>query len=214
MPLPSWAKGFTQLLKELFNGKAIRELRFHALIAPLICILFTVITFLIYVAIIPFTPYKVNFPLPLLVFLSGSLGGVISNYQRISKIYENEVQENTISLTEHQSLIAIAQIYVTPLIGGIFGILLYAIFLTGIIQHITFDLALLPKITTSVDNDFKGIVKLFNSTGPARNKDAILIIIWAFVAGFSEKMVPNFLDKLADQLKTKSIEKKPNQKGA
>lgn len=208
MTKQTWSEGLNQLRIDIFNGESIRELRFHSLLVPFVYIIFTVILFFIFIVITFLFADDVSFPLPLLVFLSGALGGVINNYRRLSHIPQGEAQKNS-TLTEQQALIAIFQIYVTPLIGGLFGVLLYTAFMTGIIQSIL-HVPFLPEITAK--DQFTGVINLFKQTGPSTNKDAILIILWAFVAGFSEKMVPNFLDKLAEQFKDKAVPttKKPN----
>jgi len=229
MNLTSWATGLKKIVDDLFNGESIRQLRFHAFMVPFAYIIFTIGCFIIFMAL-NFFGHRVYFPLTMLVFLSGALGGVINNYRRLSEIppdvdqletnqqgVDTDQSESSPStdqqaefadvethrLSDQLRLIAIFQVYVTPLIGGIFGILLYAIFLTGIIQSI-FTVPFLPEVGPAVDSKFDGVIELFKDLGPKTNKDALLVVLWAFVAGFSEKMVPNVLDKLAEQFKAQA----------
>jgi hypothetical protein len=39
---------------------------------------------------------------------------------------------------------------------------------------------------------------------PEKTLDAAKALLWAFIAGFSEKLIPNILDKLAQQAETEA----------
>jgi hypothetical protein len=121
-------------------------------------------------------------PLTLAIFLIGAGGGVISTYFRLKEVAPATVATN-----------AILQIYVTPLIAGMLGWICYAFFLTGMLEGPLFP-RFTGQTTGYVDLDSVLAIK------PASVLDAAKALLWAFVAGFSEKLIPNILDKLAGTL--------------
>lgn len=118
-------------------------------------------------------------PLTLAIFLIGAGGGVISTYFRLKDVAPSTVATN-----------AILQIYVTPLIAGMLGWICYAFFLTGMLEG-----PLFPRFTGQGTNyvDLDSVLAI----KPLSVLDAAKALLWAFVAGFSEKLIPNILDKLA-----------------
>jgi len=125
----------------------------------------------------------------LLLFLCGALGGITNTYLRLREMPTNE-QELLDPLTNK---LAIIQVYVSPVIAGVFGFILYSLFLAGMIQG-----SLFPHFS-GIDLDFNGVVGLFTDVKPTNHLDAARALLWAFVAGFSERMVPNILDKVASE---------------
>jgi hypothetical protein len=82
------------------------------------------------------------------------------------------------------------QIFLSPIFGGLFAVVLYAVFVSGIIQG-----ELFPKFKGTSD-DFSTPYEFADNTLPATNADLSKAILWAFIAGFAEGFVPNFIDKL------------------
>ena len=120
------------------------------------------------------------------VFMSGTIGVIANNYRRLYRVPLAELEQPTVA----QRLVTV-QIYMSPLIGGIFAVALYVIFMSGIIQGDFFP-------------DFQGVEEAFmdmphfvDITLPKTNDDAAQALICAFIAGFSEGLVPNFIDKIA-----------------
>ena len=89
------------------------------------------------------------------------------------------------------NLLAIIQVYVSPMVAGVFGFMLYSLFVSGIIQG-----SLFPAFN-GLEGTFTTVSSLFKNVHPAKQLDAAKSLIWAFIAGFSEMMVPNILDKIA-----------------
>ncbi len=132
-----------------------------------------------------------SFPFVLAIFLAGTLGGVTNNYIRLKAIPADQaIFPNT---TTNQ--LAIIQVYVSPIIAGVFGCILYYIFVSGILRG-----ALFPEFT-GVEENFQSVSEIFNTIDPKTNQDSVKAIVWSFVAGFSEKMVPNIIDKIAEDTK-------------
>ncbi len=130
------------------------------------------------------------FSLELVIFLVGTAGGVANNYRRLQNLSLDVISgENQV----HRQLITF-QIYISPVVGGIFAIALYLLFMSNILQGTLFP-AFSPVMTQGY-NSFK----LFaHGANPATNQDAAKAIVWAFIAGFSEGLVPNFIDKIGKE---------------
>lgn len=124
----------------------------------------------------------INVPLTLAIFLIGAGGGVISTYFRLKNIAPETLETN-----------AILQIYISPVVAGLLGWVSYAFFLTGMMQG-----PLFPSFTGS-QNSYANLGSVFQIM-PATSVDAAKALLWAFVAGFSEKLIPNILDRLASQM--------------
>ena len=81
------------------------------------------------------------------------------------------------------------QIYVSPLVGALFAFVLYGAFASNLIEG-----ALFPRF--QLDARFTGLAEFARHSTPVTNADAGKAMFWAFVAGFAEGLVPNFIDKL------------------
>lgn len=116
----------------------------------------------------------------LVVFFAGAAGGVISNYFRIRDLPAQNIGTN-----------AIIQIYITPLIAGLLSWVAYAICLSGLLQG-----SLFPAFAGS-DVPYENLEQMFSVVKPNTTLDVAKVLLWSFIAGFSEKLIPNILDKMA-----------------
>lgn len=161
-----------------------RNAFFHACIPPLI--IFGLLAWNLW-----FSASAAEMPLTLAIFLTGAGGGVISTYFRLKNVAPTTIEIN-----------AILQVYITPIVAGLLGWICYAFFLTEMLQG-----PLFPKFTGQ-SNNYVNISSVFGIK-PASSLDAAKALLWAFVAGFSEKLIPNILDKLAAQAEAEQVP--PNQ---
>jgi hypothetical protein len=88
------------------------------------------------------------------------------------------------------------QIFLSPLFGGLFAFVLYGVFASGIIQGEIF-----PRFQHSED-EYTSPYEFVDATVPETNEDAAKALLWAFIAGFAEGFVPNFIDKLVKEADT------------
>ncbi|KND60270.1 hypothetical protein BVER_05010c [Candidatus Burkholderia verschuerenii] len=124
--------------------------------------------------------------LPGMLFVSGALGAVLANYRRLSEIPESAIEkESTLRKT------ADLQIFLSPFVGGMFALLLWMLFYSGILSG-----SLFPKFT-GTNCAYSGWQDLMAKTQPEKFSDAAKGVIWAFVAGYAERFVPNAIDRLA-----------------
>lgn len=125
-----------------------------------------------------------------LAFTCGIIGGFVSIQQRLNKVSDEELE-----------LLAGSwfQIVLIPIFGGVFALVLYCIFLSGIISGHVFPKFSMPDPPASGPNTefmIDILVKTYPSTGP----DLAKFLFWSFVAGFSERIVPQIITKVASSV--------------
>ncbi|MFT4940247.1 MAG: hypothetical protein ACI88A_003299 [Paraglaciecola sp.] len=120
-------------------------------------------------------------------FLCGIIGGFVSIQQRIRKVSNDEL----VLLTRSWF-----QILLVPIFGGVFSLVLYALFLSEIVSGDLFPEFAMPKPPTSGPDD-QFMLSLFTNTYPETGQDLGKFLFWSFVAGFSERLVPQIISKVA-----------------
>ena len=148
------------------------------------CVLILVISFYVIREIWPAErTYLVAF-----VFVSGLTGGFVSIQQRLPKIGLDELRELSSSWLS---------ILLVPINGGIFAIVLMLMFISEIIQGVLFPEYFQVKIEiTDITGSFQ---KWSIDTFPKTGIDIAKLLFWSFVAGFSERFVPQIVRKTADE---------------
>ena len=124
--------------------------------------------------------------LVLLVFASGLLGGFVSIQQRLPKINLDELKVLSSSWFS---------ITLIPINGGIFALVLMVMFIGKIIQGTLFPVYSDMKITDLVT--FK---EWITSTYPVSGANVAKLLFWSFVAGFSERFVPQIIRRTTDEI--------------
>lgn len=136
-------------------------------------------------------PGWVFFPL---LFFTGTLGASINNYRRLLTLGVADGKLRTLEVVggELPTQLMTLQIWLSAVIGGFFGIVIYMIFVSELLSGELFpEFKILPPKSES------GMSQLISATYLASSKDAAKAIVWSFVAGFSEEFVPNLLKKLS-----------------
>ena len=115
-----------------------------------------------------------------LVILCGVLGGLISMLRRLQALPSGSTPLfDTIALNAGQFGIGLAPIY-----GGIFAMVLYLVFLSGVLN----------TVIASTAGDV--VFPRFTDATPKATSDYARLLVWAFIAGFAEQMVPDVLNRL------------------
>lgn len=120
-----------------------------------------------------------------LCFGCGLIGGFVSIQQRLKKLG-----------TEELELLAESwfQILLIPIYGGIFSLVLYVGFLSEIVTGPLFPAFSSPPFSTPLPTK-DDLVNFLSQTFPSTGKDLAKLLFWSFVAGFSERFVPQILQK-------------------
>lgn len=122
-----------------------------------------------------------------LVFECGIIGGFVSIQQRLKDIELEELK----LLSESW-----ATILVIPLYGGIFALVLYVLFLSGLIEGHLFPHFYIPDFGDKPSTD--NIKAFLTETYPSQGSDLAKLIFWSFVAGFSERFVPQVIHRVVN----------------
>lgn len=127
----------------------------------------------------------------ILVLFAGYAGGVLSVQQRLQSV-TNGLLLNRALETPSSKL----SLYVVPLQGAVFAVLLYLLFIGHLIQGDLF-----PKIIADPTGDYCGktenvVVQLLNCTAPAGPFEFAKLLAWSFIAGFAERLVPDTISRL------------------
>ncbi|MHC4653858.1 MAG: hypothetical protein ACYS91_02435 [Planctomycetota bacterium] len=128
-------------------------------------------------------------PLCLVIFMVGTVGGTANNFRRVQKMTVGSIAKADLTT---RRLITI-QIYTSPILGGVFAFALYLIFMAGFLEGTFF-----PKFK-SANDPYVSFATFAALTEPATHADVAKAVLWAFIAGFSERLVPNFIDKIAKE---------------
>jgi hypothetical protein len=145
------------------------------------------------------------------VIFAGIMGGCVSMLQRIqSAPNEGDSLYNLAALSHGWKGISLS-----PLYGAIFAMLLYVLFTAGILQGAVFPRIVplnvasaspspspnptpspvpTPSPTSTPSTAPQSLP--FSDTGPEDGKAYALLVIWSFIAGFAERLVPDTLNRL------------------
>lgn len=133
---------------------------------------------------------------PLFVFTCGIIGGVISIQQRLPKL-----EARTLKMMSQSNYYLV----LAPLVGGVLSLLLYMLFLSGLLSGDLFpnfvpDTVLRvvpgsdPEVFERVISGEPGIGRIFTQGGEGY-QDYGKLFFWSFVAGYSEKFLPNVIGR-------------------
>jgi hypothetical protein len=130
-------------------------------------------------------------PLLPLIVAAGMLGALFSALTRLYHVDQagQAVVTNTVSKLGGTVFL---YSFTPPIIGAIAAVVLFLLFGSGLISS-----PLFPKIVCTVENDCKTIKLLMDHYWPAQAEDYCKSIVWAFIAGFSERFVPDILQSVA-----------------
>ncbi|WP_417358803.1 hypothetical protein [Gallaecimonas pentaromativorans] len=113
------------------------------------------------------------------VFTFGLVGGFVSIQQRLPKIAADELRVLS------RSWVSITLI---PINGGIFSVVLMLIFISGILQG-----QLFPQYEPRPLNSLADVYDWIKHGIPKTSTDLAKLFFWSFVAGFSERFVPQVI---------------------
>lgn len=174
---------------------------FVSLIFLLIVLCFILIKTRIY----PEWPFQFT-PL-MFVGAAGALGGSLSTIQKVlsAKIWTESIDQ----ILEFQRSL-MSWLFIPPVLGVLFAVSLFMLFSSELLTGSPF-----PKIATIMPHSIlfeelgtpEKALAFLKHTSPVQASDFGKMIIWSFIAGFSQRFVPDALSRLAKESEPK------NQKG-
>jgi hypothetical protein len=131
----------------------------------------------------------------MVVVAAGALGGFVSALRRLyafGRIFPSEAF--TVWLRKANLYVAIYSM-IPPLVGAIGAVVLYLVFASGMISG-----KLFPNFHCALGKDMcDGFGKFLSDWQPETASDYARAFVWSFVAGFSERFVPDILDRVGSQ---------------
>jgi hypothetical protein len=121
-------------------------------------------------------------PIMVFIFLSAVLGCAVNESAREHPSLERASKFDMVVFLSWKLLVAI-----------VFTIFLYLAFMSEIISG-----QLFPRFQ-SMDATYKDTLTFMMNCKPATNADAAQMLVWAFIAGYSERFVPNLMEKMGNK---------------
>lgn len=139
-----------------------------------------------------FASGSLSIPTLIIVMLCGALGGLISTYRRLQGMpMDGNPAVNLVVLSGSTGSTIWA-----PAFGAIFAAVFYCLMISGLVSGDLF-----PHLTTATAGDGQegslGLDVFLRCTGPKAGVDLAKLMIWAFLSGFAERLVPDTLDRIA-----------------
>jgi hypothetical protein len=144
---------------------------------------------LLMLAIVMYCTYRPvsDFPIPIIAFVlvASILGSAI-----------NETSEHRRAPIPHTRLDLLVYLCWKLLVAFVFAILLYFLFMSKLVTG-----PLFPEfqgITAGSESaDYKNMLDFMTNAKPKANLDAAKIMVWSFIAGYAERLVPNLISKIS-----------------
>lgn len=122
---------------------------------------------------------NLNLPFLEATVLPGIIGGLMSTVRRIQSVRFGSNADLDLSQLEQGN----TSVYLSPFLGGIFALVLFFLFASGYMIGDFFPKVTLEHLTVD------GLESL-------ELKETAKLIVWSFLAGFAEKLVPDRLERL------------------
>jgi|GEM_PF-5603364 len=100
------------------------------------------------------------------------------------------------------------RIYTSPIIGACFAYVIFLVFVGGLVQGSMFPEFQCIGVGTTVEelqseddycHSYNNLHSFSQNVRPATNKDMAKLLIWGFIAGFAEGLIPSLLDNIAKE---------------
>jgi len=128
----------------------------------------------------------VGFPIDdsIVVLFAGWTGGVFSSQQRLLADQLADLRRSKLVSRLFQSAV------LSPASGAVFAVILYLFFVAGLLKGAFFPQVYIP---TDAGASFSALIRC---TAPTDVGELAKLIIWSFIAGFLERLVPDKIDAL------------------
>jgi hypothetical protein len=139
-----------------------------------------------------------NPPLLVLVAMCGMLGAFFSALTRLYNVDQFSVALITPITRQLGGRYLMMFSLVPPIIGAIAAVVIYIVFLAGMLG----GGGLLPVMDCAAGQKCDSLLGVLHNFGPKEAQDFGKVFVWAFAAGFSERLVPNTLQSLVAKLQS------------
>ena len=127
------------------------------------------------------------------VLYAGIVGGFVSSQRRMQNIpSEGDPLISVFGLDN-----AGYYLWLSPLLGAIFAVILALMFVAGLLKGSVFPDFFVPLRGTARGLPFFHFTW---DTLPTSSAEYAKVLVWAFLAGFAERLVPDSLDRLASKI--------------
>jgi hypothetical protein len=130
-------------------------------------------------------------PVLVLVVLLGILGAFFSALTRLYKVDEAGAALISPTVEHLGGRYLLMYSFVPPVIGAIAAVVLYLIFIGKLLNGVLF-----PEIGCVAGKECATIQDLMHNYLPSKAEDYGKALVWSFIAGFSERLVPDLLQSL------------------
>jgi hypothetical protein len=137
-----------------------------------------------------------NSAILLTVASAGALGAFVSALRRLFAYEQLSPGLASAASAEADSFYIAAFGSIPPLVGAIFAVVVYLVFSSGVIKS-----ALFPTFICAPNQSCDSFENFLEWWGPAGPLEYSKVLVWGFVAGFSERFVPDMLEKLVNMSK-------------
>lgn len=128
------------------------------------------------------------------VMLAGVLGSFVSALNRIYSFRDIFPHQRYQDMLKEANVYLVVYSVIPPMVGAIAAVALYLVFAGGLINGSFF-----PTFNCGLGegkcNTFAAFVSHWK---PAQSVDFAKAIVWGFLAGFSERLVPDILNKITN----------------
>jgi len=136
-------------------------------------------------------------PLYFVIITAGMLGAVTSFLRRLQAVLTavpHSDQSSDLSALAYEKRAALMSL----MVGGVFAMVLYLLFAAGL-SELSGELG--PKFAFPAEYDAGGVdfLEFVLYVGPKEGADYAKVVVWAFIAGFFESLVPDVLDRVANK---------------
>jgi hypothetical protein len=130
--------------------------------------------------------------------VAGAFMSVLRRLQQAINIDSEPDLSKEFSALENEG----ARLWISLVTGGVFSILFYFLFSSGIGESLISD-TLIPHFGCSERSNCVPLLgdSFLTVNLPKTSLDFAKCIVWSFLAGFSEQLVPDVLDRLSKQKK-------------
>ncbi len=134
---------------------------------------------------------KLSPPLLVLVMLAGMLGAFFSALTRLYDVDQASIALITPTIQQLGGRYLMMYSLVPPVIGAIAAVVLYLVFIGKLLEG-----ALFPSISCEPNQVCTTLMDIMNFYVPSKPEDYGKVLVWSFVSGFSERLVPDVMQGL------------------